>query len=319
MRYLLVLALCLAADLAAAQNWRLSTHDDGSYFMAVIYQSPGFALSCGERSPQGRSAMETGNMEPMITRPGLFRMSLSDEELGFHDGSVTPRTDVMIVVGTAGYTLPGVRFDELFNEWWVDLAAGDPVFPAIASAQGFEIRSRTGTTRVDARGFGAGLDALSVHCQRMFAAIGKPWQASPTANIPAPQSPAGGAGMRAAAEAAILRGCNGPAVKAPGHLLAGDIDGDGREDVVLDWRAVECRTGSPRPFCGAAACSADVYLSSRYPVSGRAENLLARGVSLIALSNGNQGVRVGRSIADCNGVDCHSIFYWNGSDLVLLP
>ncbi len=315
---ILTLLMCPAA--AVAQDWRLNTFDDGSYFMGGIYQSPGFALSCGERSPQGRSAMETGNMEPTITRPGLFRMSLSDEELAFPDGVVRPRDDVMIVVGTLGFSLPGVRFDELFNEWWVDLPVGDPLFPAIASVESFEIRSRDGITQVDARRFGEGLNALSAYCQRMFAAIGQPWQAAPQPNAPAQQTPQqGAASMRALAEAAITRGCNGAAVKAPDYLLSGEIDGDGREDVVLDWRGVECQAGMPRPFCGASMCSADVFLSSRSGVSGGEANLLALGVSLVPLSNGNMGVKVGQSSGSCGAAACEKVFFWNGAELVPLP
>lgn len=319
-RFLAVLALrllpgLLLPGLATAQNWQLRTHDDGSYFMAVIYQSPGFALSCGERSPRGLSAMDTGNMEPTLTRPSLLRMSLSDEELGFPQGIVAPRDDVMIVAGTLGYTLPGVRFDELFNEWWVDLPADDPVFAAIASAeQGVDIRSSSGTTPVDATGFAQGHAALSAHCRRMFAAIGKPWPGTS-----APQLPPNSGTMRAAAEADILRGCNGPSTKGHGYLLAGEIDGDGREDVVLDWQSVECGSGMPRPFCGASTCTADVYLSASHAARGGPETLLAQGVSLVPLSNGNMGVRVGQSLGTCGGINCSQVFYWTGTELDMLP
>ena len=105
-------------------------------------------------------------------------------------------------------------------------------------------------------------------------------------------------------------------------MLAGNIDGDGAEDIVLNWDEIDCLAGPARPFCGASACAADVFLSMQFPRTRKPETLLAQGVSLQPLSNGNDGVQVGGTLNAClkRGFEaCEFLYYWDGYGLRELP
>ncbi|MGD9863579.1 MAG: hypothetical protein AB7S99_10230 [Pseudodonghicola sp.] len=331
-RRMAVMAAALALALGAlgpgagqAQEWAMSQFDDGSYFSATLapVDGPGPALVCGERSPQGLSPRVTGNTEPDITPGGAFRVYLSDRAIGAPSPQRLARDDVMIVVGGAtGYRLKGLRWNEPFSTWETDLPVNDPAFAAIAGAPRFELRYDGGRHALSSEGFRAGLGQLAGYCQSMFAAIGKPWA----------QAVAGGAAvgraagqmlavvsMRQRAEADILRSCNGPAVKTAEAILGAQIDGDGVEDVIVDWRAVTCTGGLPQPFCGASMCSVGVYVSALFPWKGRPETLSALGVRLQPLNNGNDAVALIGSVGDCTRAfgrpDCDFLWYWRGTGL----
>ena len=317
----LAFIFALAPQIVLAQGWELRTNDDGSFFWAAIRAPEGSQMSllCGERSPQGLSPAQTGNTEPEITSPRTFRLNMSSVDIGQPTGIDLTRSDVMIVAGTTGYRLTRVIWNELFGSWETDLAANDPVFAAIAAVPTFELRSQAGVRRMTTAGFARSINQLSDFCQSMFATIGKPWYASQAL----PQERAvGNSAMRQAAEAAIGLGCNGPANRQSGYLLSGNIDGDGVEDVVLDWERVACLSDLARPFCGASFCSADVFISTAFPALGQPETLLAVGVEIIPLNNGLDGIRVGGSSGNCyaEGRDpCLYLYYWNGFSLVPAP
>ncbi len=314
-----VCALALLPMAGAAQDWSMSQFDDGSYFSATLapVDGPGPALVCGERSPQGVPPAVTGNTEPDITPPGAFRVYISDRAIGAPGPHRQSRDDVLLVAGDTGFRLRGLRWNELFSTWEIDLPAADPAFAAIAGQSRFELRSDRGSDEISAIGFGEGLAQLEGYCSTMFAAIGQPWPRSGAAG----QSGQAGA-MRRAAEAGIRRGCNGPATWTPKAMIAANIDGDGAEDIVLDWREVRCTGGPPRPFCGAQLCSAEVYLSAQYPRRAKPEGLLALGVRIQPLDNGNDAVALGGSMASCRTAfgtgDCEFLWYWTGSGLARL-
>ncbi len=318
-RLTLALAVMASPVLAVAQGWEFNTFDDGSYFSAAIRTEPGpaFALLCGERSPRGLSPQQTGNMEPDITRPDSVRLFFDDAAISGFDGATLERQDVLLVVGSTGYRLPTIIWDELFSAWQTDLQANDPVFNVIAGQPEFELRSADRSVVVPANGFGAAFAQLTAHCQAMFTAIGKPWATVPAAQPSAPVR----AGMREVAEASIRTGCGGPAQLDANAILTGNIDGDGREDVVVDWSAITCSGGYPRPFCGAAMCSATVFVSQGFDASEGPADLLAAGVRLIDLNNGNNGVVTGGSLSMCQQrgtTSCDFIWYWDGNDLRLI-
>lgn len=128
--------------------------------------------------------------------------------------------------------------------------------------------------------------------------------------------------MRDAAESFIALGCNGTARREEGYLLPGDIDGDGQEDIVLNWDSVTCMTTIPKPFCGAAMCSAQVFISSLFPRTGQPEELLAIGVRVAELNNGLDGLITGGSLGNCEQErrdPCEYLYYWNGVALVPAP
>ncbi|MEX0281027.1 MAG: hypothetical protein AB3N13_07520 [Arenibacterium sp.] len=313
-RLLVILAFVLPGNLAA-QSWELQTFDDGSFFLGAIRiaSTPGFALLCGERSPQGLSPRVTGNVEPEITPLRVFRLTLSSNDIGDPNGFEVSRGDVVIISGQAGYRLPDVRWNELFNTWEADLISDDPLLAAMGANPWIDIQSRAGNRRIAAAGFSTSLGQLGNYCKSMFATIGKPWDAT---------TGGGFATMRDAAESAIGLGCNGAARREDGYLLPGDIDGDGQEDIVLNWDSVICMTTIPRPFCGAAMCSAEVYLSSLFPRTGQPEQLLAIGVRIVELNNGLDGLITGGSLASCaqeGRTPCEYLYYWNGVALVAAP
>jgi len=307
----------LLPSVVAAQDWSMSQFDDGSFFSATLspVDGPGPALVCGERSPQGLSAAVTGNTEPDITPPGAFRVYVSDRVIGPPGAHRQTRDDVLLVVGDTGFRLRGLRWNEMFSTWEVDLPAGDPAFAGIAAQERFELRSDRGSQMISAAGFDAGLRQLAGYCGAMFTAVGLPWPQQGGA-------PGQAGAMRRAAEADIRRGCSGPATWTEQAMLSANIDGDGVEDIVLDWSQVTCTGGLPRPFCGASMCSAEVYISALYPRTGRPEGWLALGVRLQPLSNGNDGVAMGSSLASCRQIGkpggCEGILYWDGAGMTTL-
>jgi hypothetical protein len=219
-------------------------------------------------------------------------------------------------LGNVGYN---VGWNELFDQWEVDLSADDPVFAAIAGVSRFELRSNTSSHTVNSADFAVAYTNLTDHCRSMFAAINTPWAGDAPA-APAPQ-PAPANAMRQIAESAVWQGCGGGAQIDPDAFLTGEIDGDGLPDVVLDWGAVQCYGAMARPFCGASRCSADVFLSSAYHRKGMPETLLGQGVWLQPLNNGNMGVSVGGALSECYAIgkqSCNFLYYWNGFDLVNL-
>lgn len=308
-------ALVLAVPaVARTSEWQFQSFDDGSFFTGSITPSNDrdLMLLCGERSPQGLTALQTGNMEPDITPRDSLRLYMSDELIGSHDGVTQKRQDVLLVVGATGYRLPVINWNELFSTWEVDLPVADPVFSAVAEQADFEVRSNAGTRVITSNGFRRAHAVLTEHCQSMFTAIGLPWSTVAPASVPK-------VSMRQIAETAIKSGCGGPATQGPKTFLSGEIDGDGTEDVVVFWDEITCSGGYPRPFCGASMCSAQIFVSSRHARGERPEDLLAQAVWLQPLSNGNMGVVTVGSLAACqNRPTCEFIWYWDGREIVQL-
>lgn len=317
-------ALAVWPGMAAAQNWQLHTHDDGSFFLAQIHAGPALSLLCGGKSPQWLNPYQTGNLEPEITAPGVLRLGFDPHSVGLPQGGYEPaRGDIVLVAAGQGFRLPNAVWNDLTYSWQADVTAADPLFTALASGGAIEVHSRAGRLALTGAGFAEVFGRMTAYCQRRFAATGQAW---PGASAPPPQgaatAPGSAAGVMAqAAETAIAKGCNGPAARAAGYLLAGNIDGDGREDIVLDWNRISCLSGHPRPFCGAALCSADVFLTARFARQPQPIGLLALGVRLQPLSNGNMAVATGGSLAMCQGRGasaCEFLYWWNGADLVEL-
>ena len=310
---ILVLPLAVPAQ-TLAQNWQFQQRNDGVAFDAYIYprDRTGFSLSCAARNPSVPGLLPVYYEGTKWTRPDELHLAFSAGAIGSQANNDT-REDVLLVIGANAFRLPGIRYDEYASGWNTTLQAPGPMFDAIAAAQSFEIRSYAGTLVVDASGFAAGYANLVNTCRRQFSSLRRPWRAAPA---PPPIT------MRKAAETAVAKGCNGASSYQPDAFLSGDIDGDGVEDVVLDWGGIVCSAGLRRPFCGAAQCSAEVFLSQLYPRRQTSEELLGIGVRLQPLNNGAMAVAVGGSFASCSAAglqSCEYIYYWNGSDLVNLP
>jgi hypothetical protein len=79
---------------------------------------------------------------------------------------------------------------------------------------------------------------------------------APLLPLPATPPPQGDAHLTAL--------CQGAWYSDPDHVQVADLDGDGREDFVLNWSGVQCQGAmTGRAFCGAANCRIDVFMSSR--------------------------------------------------------
>jgi hypothetical protein len=304
---------------APAQGWDLRRSDDGSFFVysiAPAIRSPDFALFCGERSPTGLTAMQTGNMEPEVTRRDILQLSLGSDEIGPPNSDNWRRSDVVVVAGGQGYRLPELWWNELQGGWRVDLLASDAMFAAIAAVPAFDFHSQAGQRRVDAAGFAQGYADLVQQCRQTFAVIGKPWQGGAGA------APAPSGGVRQAADGYIRRICNGAYHAGDGAFLSGEIDGDGIGDVAVNMGRIACQSGNPRPSCGASQCSALVFPSSAPHLWHSPIDLMSQGARLQPLSNGNMAVAVGGSLRECNHAfansGCEFLYYWNGADLVRL-
>ncbi|MCF6234128.1 MAG: hypothetical protein L3J36_13680 [Rhodobacteraceae bacterium] len=302
---------------AQAQNWKFGLNDNKVLFRAHISTpgKPGFSLACAIRKPNPPAVVPGFFKGVTFTNPDELYLAFKGQEIGAPIRN-EPRSDVLLVVGASAFRLPKISWGEYAAEWHTTLSATGPMFAAIAAAPSFEIHSNAGSVTVATSGFASGYASLVDACRRQFTASRHPWRPAP---LVAPVAPIN---MRKTAEADVAKGCKGASTYEPGAFLSGEIDGDGVPDVVLDWRKIKCSGTFSQPFCGASMCSADVYLSGSYPRTNAPKQLLAAGVRLQPLSNGNMAVGAGGSMADCYAIGtdiCEFLFYWNGADLVGLP
>jgi hypothetical protein len=108
--------------------------------------------------------------------------------------------------------------------------------------------------------------------------------------------------------------CQGAWYSDPDHVQVADLDGDGREDYVLNWSGVQCQGGvTGRAYCGAANCQIDVFLSAR----GYADpvGLLGVAADVVLDDEGRIGLLLAGTASVCAGGFCDTPFYWDGSDL----
>lgn len=289
-------------------GWQVNNSDDGSFYYgsAMLSSTAGaglFEVFCGGRSPQGLDPMVTGNVEPSLTKPGEMGLYLSTDLIGAQSFGGGARTDVMIVVGALGYRLPAVTGNELIGTWEQHVQLTDPLVAALQSGTPMDIRTGAGG-RVVLDTIGA---AKSISQALEFCAIKA--KTAPRVDL------------NAAVDAYIFEGCGGAASATSNYLLRGDLDRDGREDIVLDWSAVTCPGAMPRPFCGAANCSVDVFLSSIFARKGLPEMYLGLGPELVMRAEGLELI-IGGTYSLCGAVQdrlpCQR-YGWNGAALVSLP
>jgi len=323
MRLSLVLALLFHSSASAAQDWRHAVTNNGQWFEGWLV-SPGDAMSiwCGGPTLGGPGLPQTD--EPMLTDPGTFDLAVGFAALDPASAAIFTgtRSDLMIVAAGQGFGLPEAHWDELNGMGWVQrLGLHDPMFAALA--QDGEVQVWAGdvfVASVPGRGLREGLAVVGASCQAG-------WGLSPASAGPAVPPPSQAPApvqiqtLTEAAADAIARGCNGAAVTEPGHLLSGDLDGDGSADLILDWGAVACVSGPPRPFCGAANCAAEVFLSSR-PDRVPFDVLLGAGVGIEAGPVGatrlTTGVTAGRCAESTRPGRCQMVWVVAADGMVAL-
>ena len=317
-----LLALFASATLALA-DWVADTADDGAYFYGTArVDNTSLALRCNGPSARGLPPMSVGAHEETVVPPFQVVFNLGSDLVPVPANGFQ-RSDIVIWANGTGFRLPKAGYNELNGAGWESFVSmTDPLVLSMLQGSDIVLGAEAGPHfTVPTVNLQQALYAAFGFCiaqyQRMGLAV-PPVLAPLAASVPAPQ-PA----IRSAGEIAhdrIARGCNAPYTTEGNPVLYGDLDGDGTGDAVIDWGRVRCQTSMPRPFCGASMCSAEILLSAR---NWRPYDLLALGVGLTPLSNGQTGVAVGGSLVECNHAGkgnngCQFIWYWNGTDMVQL-
>lgn len=318
-RHVLAVLACLAQPAAA---WEARLADDGALFYGVAEGPSGMTMACIGPSRRGVPAIQVGAHETAQTPPFALRLEFAADWLP-GNGVPPERRDVVIWADGTGYRLPLARFNEMHGVWMADVAMTDRLVTAMGGAETLLIGAeRDQQFALSTAGIAQALDTVMSFCvaeyRRMGLAVPPALEALAPPPVPTPAPAA--AGTMARAEAAILQGCEGAGTRTPGAILTGDMDGDGAPDAVLDWNEVTCTSGMARPFCGAAVCSVDFFLSTRPAPPGANHTALGAGPALVPLSNGTMGVRTGTAPATCNSTGtCAVIWYWNGNAMATLP
>lgn len=263
------------------------------------------------------------SMRIVINLPALQRAR--------QDYDPRPRTDLIIAGGKARYGLGTTHWNLLDDSGWErELPYESPLFADLLEVGALAVDAGTARiTTITAGGLSLALGKTMAFCDARWTAIGETAPAAAAAvldglrtgdflDTPVAQT---ATPLLAVADAFVRRGCSGSYTTEDGYLLRGNIDGDGVEDILIDWNYVRCSAGLGRPFCGASNCSGSAFLSRLYPTKGRPEDFLGSVFALPQLSNGMQGISFVMSGGGCfeNPKSCEFLFYWNGNDLIRLP
>lgn len=316
-----LLLICAGSGLAQ-ESWTARTFDSGTYLMAgASHSGSGVSFECTAPSPQGRPAIETGSYEMHVSKP--FEAIISFQDSLFDWAPPYTQSNVILALDGAGFRLPPFDLDELSGTA-VYVPMADTLMLAFLNAQNVTLYSGTGKTyQLPTAGLADALRTAFTYCIDRWIVVGAqmpPALAGFRQGAASPALPGGALAMRAKAEANIQRSCGGPAEIGSLAIASADIDGDGIDDVLVDFGQLTCLQGPPRPFCGASRCSATIFLSAR----ARPYEMIVLGASLIPLSNGLHGVAVGGGLHECRaagqeGTGCQIIWYWNGTEMVQLP
>ena len=317
LRAFLMALACAATPVWA--DWATTTNDDGVVYFggATAGKYPtSVSLFCGGRSPQNKPAPPGYPMEFMASPPGLISIAIEGGLIGQPAGGGVGgeiRNDVMIVVGSLGYRIPNMSWDILFSHWVQSVAPGDPLIEALKTDAPVEVQLDTGQRYPLGNKPAAPMAQALAFCARYLGTTSAP--------APLPKSPA--TDLRAAAEAHIFASCGGPARGTPDYLRTADLDRDGKEDVIVSWSELTCTTGFPRPFCGAANCSIDMFLSRSFPLTGKPYTRLAMSAELKKSPDGGDEIWFSGTVRTCpaatRGTDCRHVWRWNGRELAKVP
>ncbi len=316
-------AIFCAASVGHAQTrWTSTTVDSGTYLFGFA-NDPGGSLSigCTAPSPQGRPAIETGSHESHNTDPyGLF-VTFQDNLFDWQPPYT--QSGAVLFVGQTGYRLPVFSLDELRGTA-VYLSMADPMISALFEADRLVLDTGQGKAfQYVIEGLPEALDTTLRYCTDRWQAMGQPlpaalgrfatsgdtgeWLNNDTATSP---------NLPAIAQGHINRMCSGSGVAGQNGLSFGDIDGDGADDVLVDWSDTTCAGNDHRPFCGASLCSGDVLLSRNNYVLREGDVMLGMSHTMVQLDNGNMGVSSSGNLSMCQSQDpCGFISYWTGTSM----
>lgn len=307
MARLITLILALWSGAAMAQGWRATSQDGGHFVVHAADAKVGVRLLCLAPSLQRRPAIEVEQHEERPTARGMIRLEIGPERIAL--GNAFGRADVIMWVNQTGYRLPVLQWNELHGIWEVDLQDTDPIWSAMALATSVVLApGQDQAWQLPVTNLNTVVDQVREGCAESWSAAD------------APSQPASGSvAIPAQLVSHVTRGCSAPAPIPPGAVQAGDLDRDGRFDFVLDWGAITCPGAFARPFCGAANCSHDVFLSSQGFTDPRV--LLGTAVTIVPHRTGGLGLSVQGSFSLCGweGEKCAVPLVWDGSQFTPRP
>lgn len=309
MARLIALILCFCATSVAAQVWRTTKADDGHFLYFSAGANAGFGLTCLAPSLQRRPAIEVGAHETSAMGPGTTRIEMSRDRLS--PATNESRSDVVLWVDQTGYRLPVVQWNELVGHWELDLPSDDPLWAALAVARSVVLAPGAEQAwQLPVQDLGLALRNLQTEC-------GLAWAAAQTgvAQSPEPLAAVGGqvVSLPPALARHVQQGCGAPAAIPSAAVQAGDLDKDGVPDFVLDWGGIHCPGALARPFCGAANCSHNIFLSSRG--YAKPEEMLGTSVTVIAHWSGGLALLRSGTYSVCGAHDeyCAAPLVWDGN------
>lgn len=307
---LLAAALAAVPALAGAQTWQASTADTGGLiYGGAIPPERTLTFTCTAPSPQRRPLIETEDYETIQSAPFAMFVSLSAALVPPPGGEALLPAVTLTLDGT-GYRLPPMRWDELYYEWMVELAMADPVFGALSAASDMVLDSGTGAAwRYPVDGLAQGLSAAMSACATGWVQAGLTLPPELGGTALAPQA-AATTQMTPEIDTFLRRECAASYTIAEGAIALHDLDRDGMPDRILDWAGVTCGGPIPRPYCGAANCSIEVFLSSR---PGDPQSFLGVGYTVTQAANGAPGLRFGGTAGACARGECDRVFWWDGN------
>lgn len=298
--------LALLPVLASGQTWRGDSGDTGGLVYGSV-AAPEYSLvfGCNAPSPQRRPLMETGDHETALNTPfGVF-VHVSPQLVPRNAEAALPAA--MLVADGTGYRLPSLWFNELDGGWMVELAMVDGLFGALSGAGELVFDTGTGQAwRYPVDGLSEGLSRIMSVCASAWVQAG---EALPPGLGGVAAVPVQGL-MTPEIDAHLRRECEAPYRIEDRGIAAHDLDRDGQVDRIVDWAGVICDGDLARPYCGAANCSIDVFLSSR---PGEPQRLLGVGYVVATAANGAVGLQLGRTAGDCARGLCGQVLWWDGS------
>ena len=321
-------ALILGAAPALAQSWQVHTSDNGGYAAGSAHL-PGYAMAfnCFARSVQNLPLIDTGWHETDIAPPYVTKITFSTDLMPH-----TPtgsRAGVILFLDGTGYQLPRVDWNEMEGTWAVNLPMADQMFQQLQVAQTIVLQVDASTAwTLPVAGLNAALGQAGTFCANTLAARGIPApgglalapraaEQAVTAPAPAPAAPAGAFVLPATVQLYADSNCSGYATIGAEALKAGDLDNDGKPDVLLDWGFVRCNGESMRGFCGAANCQFDIFFSTKAYLDPL--TTMAYTIDLVPHRSGRLGIRSYTAACARQQLACDEIALWTGNGFVQTP
>lgn len=336
-----IFSICAAmvmAGSAAAQDWTVSTTLDRGWFWGRVSSSDDrMNIRCSGSLP-GADPMYGAESAPHT--PYTFTIEMAYREIvatDAHTGNAATRDDVIVVSNAQGYQLPDVRYNMLNGERWQSaISVADPLVVSLMAGGGLHLWAQDRqVTQYGAAGLADGLATAIRHCDDHWTQAGHPLpdhardvvmtlrgQSGNGTGGAAPLQPSGPS-MEQAALDAVTDQCAGPGQVRADFIFRSDFDGDGLEDIVLDWRGVSCQQGTfansrGAGHCGMHNCLVSVFVSSSIAGGARPWETLAMDAQ--PAEDTPAQLVVGRSPSACSGLGlaagCGQRFAWNGSDFV---